>query len=105
SFPTFAGWVAFFLLCVIPIQIVMIVVWGGEQPAFAAKASQPLRGLIQTIVSLLVGVIATYAVIFGVGGGVEPPPPIIAHWVIVCVPVTFWAAIMWGGWPFTALIK
>jgi hypothetical protein len=25
--------------------------------------------------------------------------------VIVSVPVTFWAAIMWGGWPFSILIK
>ena len=24
---------------------------------------------------------------------------------IVSVPVTFWAAIMWGGWPFTIVIK
>jgi hypothetical protein len=24
---------------------------------------------------------------------------------IVSVPITFWAAIMWGGWPFSTLIK
>ena len=28
DFPTFSGWVAYFLLCVIPIQIVMVVTWG-----------------------------------------------------------------------------
>ncbi len=49
SFPTFAGWVAYFLLCVIPIQIVMAVTWGTEQPQTAAKAAQPLRGVLLTI--------------------------------------------------------
>ena len=24
---------------------------------------------------------------------------------IVSVVITFWAAIMWGGWPFTGVIK
>lgn len=105
SFPTFAGWVAYFLLCVIPIQIVMAVTWGTEQPQFAAKAPQPIRGLLLTIFSLVVGAIVTFGVIYLVGAGLQPPPPIIAHWVIVAVPVTFWAAIMWGGWPFTKAIK
>jgi len=105
SFPTFAGWVAYYLLCVIPIQIVMIVTWGTEQPAFAAKPPQPIRGVLLTIVSLVVGAFVAIGVIQGVGAGLRPPPPIVAHWVIVCVPVTFWAAIMWGGWPFNKLSK
>ena len=55
SFPTFAGWVAYYLLCVIPIQIVMAVTWGTEQPRAAARAPQPLRGLLLTLFALLVG--------------------------------------------------
>ena len=105
SFPTFAGWVAFFLLCVIPIQIVMAVTWGTAQPAFAAAPPQPIRGLLLTIVSLVIGAVVTYAVIALVGAGLTPPPPIVAHWVIVSVPVMFWAAIMFAGWPFTKIIK
>ena len=105
SFPTFAGWVAYFLLCVIPIQIVMAVTWRTEQPRAAAKAPQPMRGLLLTLFSLVVGiVVATLALRF-VGAAVTPPAPILAHWVIVSVPVTFWAAIMFGGWPFTKLLK
>ena len=105
SFPMFAGWVAYGLLCVIPIQIVMAVTWGTGHPQFAAKQPQPVRGLLLTIFALVVGAIAAFAVIQLVGAGLKPPPPIVAHWVIVVVPVTFWAAIMWGGWPFTKLIK
>jgi hypothetical protein len=105
SFPTFAGWVAYFLLCVIPIQIVMAVTWGTEQPRAAAKAPQPVRGVLLTIFSLVVGLVVSTLALQFVGARVTPPAPILAHWVIVSVPVTFWAAIMFGGWPFTKIIK
>jgi len=105
SFPTFAGWVAYFLLCVIPIQIVMAVTWGSARPTFAANAPQPVRGLLLTLFALVVGAVVAALALKFVGAGVTPPAPILAHWVIVSVPVMFWAAIMFGGWPFTKLIK
>ena len=105
SFPTFAGWVAYFLLCVIPLQIVMAVTWGSARPAAAAKAPQPLRGLLLTLFALVIGAAIAALALLLVGASVKPPAPILAHWVIVAVPVTFWAAIMWGGWPFTKMIK
>jgi len=105
SFPMFSGWIAYFLLCVIPIQIVMAVTWGSARPTAAADASQPVRGVMLTLFSLLVGALVAALALAAVGARVTPPAPILAHWVIVAVPVTFWAAIMWGGWPFTKLIK
>ena len=105
SFPTFAGWVAYFLLCVIPMQIVMIVTWGTGQPAFAGNARQPVKGILLTLICVVIGLLIAAALIPLIGAHVTPPAPILAHWVIVAVPVTFWAAIMWGGWPFTKLIK
>jgi hypothetical protein len=105
SFATFSGWVAYFLLCVIPIQIVMAITWGGEHPRGAASAAQPARGLLLTLVALAVGAIVAQAALPIAGGSVTPPAPMLAHWTIVAVPITFWAAIMWNGWPFTALIK
>ena len=104
-FPTFAGWVAYFLLCVIPIQIVMAVTWGSARPAAAANTPQPLRGLLLTLFALVIGAAVAALALEVVGAGVTPPAPILAHWVIVSVPVMFWAAIMWGGWPFTKVIK
>src|SRR5437016_1296028 len=85
SFPMFAGWVAYFLLCVIPIQIVMAVTWGTGHPSFAAKQPQPISGLLLTLFSLIVGAFVAIGVIQGVGAGLMPPPPIVAHWVIVSV--------------------
>jgi hypothetical protein len=105
SFPTFAGWVAYFLLCVIPLQIVMAVTWGSARPAAAAKAPQPLRGLLLTLFALVIGAAIAALALILVGASVKPPAPILAHWVIVSVPVMFLAAIMWGGWPFTKIIK
>ncbi len=105
SFPTFAGWIAYFLLCVIPMQIVMAVTWGSARPAGAARAPQPLRGVLLTLLALVAGAVVSAAALEIVGAGVTPPAPILAHWVIVSVPVTFWAAIMWGGWPFTKFMK
>jgi len=105
SFPMFAGWVGYLLLCTIPLQIVMIVTWGTMQPAFAGKAAQPVKGVLLTIFCVVLGLAIGAALIPLIGAGVTPPGPIIAHWTIICVPMMFWAAIMWGGWPFTKLIK
>ena len=44
TFPMFTGWVAYFLLCVIPMQIVVAVTWGAD-PGFVADGSQPAKGL------------------------------------------------------------
>src|SRR3954469_6133476 len=105
SFPMLAGWVGYLLLCTIPLQIVMIVTWGTAQPAFAGSASQPVKGILLTLVCVVVGLLIGAALIPLIGAGVTPPGPIISHWVIVCVPIMFWAAIVWGGWPFTKVIK
>ena len=104
DFPTFAGWVAYYLLCVIPIQIVMAVTWGAN-PGFAAKASQPAKGVLLTLFALVVGAIVAPVRFLVVGGSISPPTPMLAMCTIVSVPITFWAAIMWGGWPFTSVIK
>jgi hypothetical protein len=105
DFPTFTGWVAYYLLCVIPIQIVIAVTWGGKHPAFAGNASEPVKGILLTMFALVVGVIVAAVHHATVGGAVSPPTPMLAMCAIVSVPITFWAAIMWGGWPFSTLIK
>jgi len=104
DFPTFAGWVAYYLLCLIPIQIVIAVTWGSN-PTFAAKHKQPLKGLSLIGVTLAIGSIMAGVYFFSVGQGVSPPTPMLAMCTIVSVIITFWAAIMWGGWPFTAWVK
>ncbi|RPH60823.1 MAG: hypothetical protein EHM89_08270 [Acidobacteria bacterium] len=102
--PVFTGWVAYFLLCVIPMQIITVVLWGSN-PGFVAKQHQPTKGLTLTLSTLVVGVIVALVSFATIGGSVSPPTPMLAMCSIVSVVITFWAAIMWGGWPFTAMFK
>lgn len=104
-FATFSGWVAYYLNCVIPMQIVIGVTWRTHHPAFAATRPQPAKGLLLTALALVVGGIVAAVHVVIVGRGITPPTPILAMWAIGSVIVMFWGAIMWGGWPFTALIR
>jgi hypothetical protein len=105
DFPTFAGWVSFGLMCLIPMQIVVGVTWGANQPGFAANQRQPLKGLLLLFTTLLVGVVIVPALLMVAGGNIKPPTPMLMHVTIVSVVVTFWGAIIMGGWPFKAMIK
>jgi hypothetical protein len=105
DFPRFSGWVSTFLLCVIPMEIVMGVTWGMKQPRFAAERSQPVRGILFSVFALIVAAVVALAHWSGVGGSMSPPTPMLTQCMIASVVVTFCLAIMWGGWPFTALLK
>jgi hypothetical protein len=84
---------------------VISVTWGGKHPAFAAARPQPAKGILLTVLALAVGAVVAVVHFFTVGGGVNPPPPMLAMCIIATVIITFWLAIIWGGWPFTTLIK
>jgi hypothetical protein len=101
----FLGSISYALICVIPMEIVIGVVWGCKQPGFAAKHSQPVKGALLALLAGIVGVVVLFASFYIVGGGVRPMTPMLIMCGIVSVIITFWAAIMWGGWPFTTLIK
>jgi hypothetical protein len=104
DFGTFAGWVSFGMLGLIPMQIVIVVLWGAS-PAFAGAWRQPLKGATLTLLTVVASAVLSPIVFATVGEGVSPPGPIPSHYVIAVVPTTFWLAIMMGGWPFTSLIK
>jgi hypothetical protein len=101
----FLGSVTYCLLCIIPMEIVIGVTWGCRQPGFAAKRTQPARGALLALLTAIAGLAVAGAYFFTVGGGVRPIAPMLMMCTITSVVVTFWAAIMWGGWPFTTLIK
>ena len=99
SVPSFLGPVAFYLLCTIPFQVMAVVVWGAN-PSFVAKSSQPIKGLLLLLVTLVAGAIIDLIALRVVGEGTNPPGPIPSQFAVIVVPITFWLAIMWGGWPF-----
>jgi hypothetical protein len=103
--PKFLGSVSYCLICIIPMEIVVGITWGCKQPGFAASRRQPLKGILLVLLTLVVGAIVVGAYFTLVGQSVRPLPPMLIMCTIVSVIITFWAAIMWGGWPFTTLIK
>jgi hypothetical protein len=102
DFPTFAGWVAFVMLGLIPMQIVIAVLWGANPP-FASGMRQPSKGVMLVLLTVVATAVISPLVLRSVGEGMTPPGPIPSHYVIIVVPTTFWLAIMMGGWPFTRL--
>jgi hypothetical protein len=104
SWPTFSGWVAYGMMCAIPVTIVVGVVSRGELPAGVARFGQPVRGLLQLAMTAGVAVVVGAVHFLTIGGGVDPPVPMLVQAIIVSVNVAFWLAVVWGGWPFV-LIK
>ena len=105
GFPVFSGWVAYLIDCIIPMQIVIGVTWGGKLPAFAGARPQPLRGLLLILLNLAVGAVIATVLWLTVGHGIQPPTPSLIFFMITFVLTTFWLTIMWGGWPFLGAIK
>jgi hypothetical protein len=104
TFPTFVGWVSFYMLAVVPIQIVVVVVWGADAP-FATGMRQPAKGSALLLVTAFVAAVTSPLVWQFVGEGVSPPGPIPSQYAVVVVPTTFFLAIAFGGWPFTTVIR
>src|SRR5690349_10823413 len=104
EFSTFSSWVIFVMASIIPMEVVMGVTWGAN-PGFASSFSQPMKGVLLIAVNVAIGVVAGAICYAFVGGSIAPPIPILVLFGIVSVVVTFWMAIMFGGWPFTSMIK
>ncbi len=102
DFPTFAGWVSFVMLGLIPMQVMTVVLWGAN-PAFASGMRQPSKGVVLTLLTIVATVVISPIVFMTVGEGMSPPGPIPSHYVVIVVPTTFWLAIMMGGWPFNKM--
>jgi hypothetical protein len=105
DFPTFSGWVSYFLLCVIPMQIVMLALWRTQHPEFAAANKQPLKGILLTGLAFIWGGIVAAVYFVVAGASISPPTPMLIMYAIVTVPMTFWLCIVWGGWPSNELVK
>jgi hypothetical protein len=105
DFPTFGSWIQYVMNCMIPMQIVIGITWRTNQPEFAARQKQPIRGLLQAVTTVGAGLIVAPIYLVLAGKNVTPPGPFLSHAIISSVIVTFWAAIMLGCWPFKAIIR
>lgn len=96
--PTFLGWVSFYMLAVVPMQVVTAVI--ATNPPLAPK-TQPARGTVLLARNLVTAAVLALIVWLVVGEGVSPPGPIPSQYAVIVVPTTFFLAIAFGGWPFT----
>lgn len=94
---TFFGWPAFYNLCLIPFQIVAVVIWAGANPSFAAKLVQPVKGIAMLIGTAIAAAVMSFVVLNVVGEGVSPPGPIPSQFAVITVPTTFYLAIIWAA--------
>jgi hypothetical protein len=97
-------WISLILVAMVPIQMVISLAWGGQQPASIARLPQPLRGLAFTALMAAVGAVVAYVAHMTVGGGISPPTPFVNMFVIFAVPLTLTLIIPFQRWPFTALL-
>jgi hypothetical protein len=105
SVAAFTTWVAFLMICLIPMVVVISVTWGGKNPGFAARRSQPAKGALFMVCVLAAGAVVALVHFTTVGGSISPPTPVLSMCIITTVIITFWLTIIWGGWPFTTIIK
>jgi hypothetical protein len=102
---TFTGWVAYCIECMIPMQIVIGITWATKHPHFAATRSQPTKGILLALITVLAGLITGVLFLYLINGGLHPPTPFLGMFTVILVLSTFSGAIIWGGWPFMNKIK
>src|SRR5258708_230892 len=85
SFPMFRDWISYSIICMIPMQIVIGVIWGGKYPTFAGSRPQPAKGILLTLFAVVIGLIVNVIALNTIGGGMTPPRPMLAQCTIVSV--------------------
>lgn len=101
----FATWATFYLVCCVPPQIVLAMVWRNRYPAWLGGLGQPGRGLVQLLLTLGAAALIATLVFFTQAQQVGPPTPFTLMYVIFCVLVTFWLVLVWECWPLAVLLR
>lgn len=97
------GWLTLILVATVPTQMVISLVWRCEQPAWICGFAQPYRGLLFTLLTLIVGSVVALFVWAFIGGAMSPPAPFGIMYLILTVPVTLWLIVIFQTWPFSKL--
>ncbi|ANI15693.1 hypothetical protein A9C11_17670 [Pseudomonas citronellolis] len=102
---TFASWVTFFVVCGVPVEIVLSMLWRNQYPGWLLSLRQPLRGLAQVGLTLAGAALIALLVFATQAQQVGPPTPFTLMYVIFCVLLTFWLVIAWDCWPLAAVLR
>jgi len=98
-------WGAFLFMCAVPVQLVVSVLWRCGYPASIAALPQPAKGAALTLMTAGGAMLAALAVFTLVGRSVAPPTPMLLHYSILSIVVTFWMILLMRGWPLNLFLR
>jgi len=101
---TFSSWVTFFIVVCVPMQIVLGMVWKLEYPSFICHLNQPVKGILLSVLMLVMAAIVSSAIFYLHAKG-QPPTPFTLMYVIFSVLTVFWFVLVWGCWPVSLFSK
>jgi len=99
------GWASVLLNAMVPTQMVMTLFWRGQYPAALRGLRQPLRGLLLTLLNLLVACVVSVLAVLAWGGGQWQPTPFVIMPLIISIPLALTQIALFQGWPFTHWTK
>lgn len=95
------GWVTVVLNAMVPTQMVMTLFWHGKYPSVLEGVRQPMRGILLTLVNLLVGGVVAALAVLTLGGSQWQPTPFIIMPLIISIPLALTQIVLFQAWPFT----
>jgi hypothetical protein len=95
------GWVSVLLNAMVPTQMVMTLFWRGAYPAALATVLQPWRGLLLTLLNLLLAAGVAALAVLAWGGGQMQPTPFVIMPLIISIPLALTQIVLFQAWPFT----
>jgi len=98
-------WVGVAWMACVPAQVVIGPVWHTHWPPVAARQPQPVKGLLLTLLTIVVGAVCYAWIQYGVGRGFGPPPPMTVMYTIASIIVCLWLVLLWRCWPLTLFLK
>ncbi len=102
DYATLGGVVADVMMCAIPFAVVVGSFWHSAEPNGIGRLRQPWKGLAYLGLAAVVAVVVHVVLAATIGGG-RGDTPVLAFGIILSVVITFWLAVVWGGWPFTLI--
>ena len=100
-------WIVFLFLAATPTQIIVGIFWNNNLPFIKGldKKSQPLKGIVLTCFSGLMGFLVASFSLLVLGKGISAPTPQLVHFLIIAIIIMIWFAIVVNFWPFVNKIK
>lgn len=100
----FVNWVAMAFMAATPTQIILGLLWQNSKPDFVNGLQQPVKGIVLTGITLVMGaiVLALILALVSKGHGITP---MVIQFTIMTVVSVLWLVPIWQCWPMKILTK